>query len=72
MKSFLSDGESCVLTIFTPVPRPSLSDDGIDSCLRLAPFLYVPGLVSADLYLQIFKVSMNRLMGVVRDFLCNG
>ena len=60
MKSFLSDrDESCVLTIFTPVPRPSLSDDGIDSYLRLAPFLYVPGLVSADLCLQNFKASMN-------------
>ena len=27
------------------------------------PFLYVPGLVSADLGLQIFKVSMNGVDG---------
>lgn len=47
-----------MLTIFTPVARPSLSGDGIDSYLYSSP-LDVPGLVSADLCLRIFKASMN-------------
>ena len=41
VKSFLLAGndEGCVLTIFTSVARPSLSDDGIDSYLCSPPLL---------------------------------
>ena len=51
--------EGCELTIFTPAARPSLSDDGIDSYLRPAHFLYVLGLAYADLFPQNFEALMN-------------
>lgn len=62
MKSFSPgrNDEGCVLTIFTPVARPSLSDDDIDSCLCFAspPLTFQDG-ISADLRLPISKTLMN-------------
>jgi hypothetical protein len=48
-----------VLTIFTHVANPSLSDDGIDSCLRLACSPRVLGRISAGLRPENFKVLVN-------------
>ena len=67
MKSFSSRwrDDGCLLTIFTPVALPLLSDDGIDSCLCFASFLHVPRRISSDRRFQIFKALMNGPDGAI-------